>query len=59
MVKDEVRIGLESGRSPFTISVGDGDAPARGCLCPFLTGNLAAFAISPVSYMTVAARDQV
>ena len=33
--------------------------PARGCLCPILAGNLAALAMSPVSYMTVAARDQV
>ena len=59
MVKDEVRVGLGSGRIPLTVSVGDGDAPARGCLCPILTGNLAAFAMSPVSYMFVAARDQV
>ena len=33
--------------------------PARGCLCPILAGNLAAPAMSPVSYMSVAARDQV
>ena len=43
MVKDEVRVGLGSGRIPLTVSVGDGDAPARGCLCPILTDNLAAF----------------
>ena len=43
MVKEEVIIGLGSGRIPLTVSVGDGDAPARGCLCPILTGNLAAF----------------
>ena len=43
MVTDEVRVGLGSGRIPLTVSVGDGDAPARGCLCPILTGNLAAF----------------
>ena len=59
MVKDEVRVGLGSGRIPLTVSVGDGDAPARGCLCPILIGNLAAFAMSPVSYMFVAACDQV
>ena len=59
MAKEEVTIGLGSGHIPLTVSVGDGDVPARGCLCPILTGNLAAFAMSPVSYMTVAARDQV
>ena len=59
LVKEEVIIGLGSGRIPLTVSVGDGDASARGCLCPILTGNLAALDMSPVSYMTVAARDQV
>ena len=59
MVKEEVRIGLGSGEILLTVSVGDGDASARGCLCPILAGNLAALAMSPVSYMTVAARDQV
>ena len=43
MVRDEARVGLGSGRIPLTVSVGDGDAPARGCLCPILAGNLAAF----------------
>ena len=59
MVKEEVTIGLGSGHIPLTVSVGDCDLPTRGCLCPILTGNLAALAMSPVSYMTVAARDQV
>ena len=43
MVRDEARVGLGSGRIPPRVSVGDGDAPARGCLCPILSGNLAAF----------------
>jgi len=43
LVRGEVRVGLGSGRIPPTVSVGDGDAPARGCLCPILAGNLAAF----------------
>ena len=37
----EVRVDLGSGRIPITVSVGDGDAPARGCLSPNLTDNLA------------------
>ena len=40
MVKEKVTIGLGSGHIPLTVSVGDGDVPARGCLCPILTGNL-------------------
>ena len=40
MVRGEARVGLGSGRIPLTVSVGDGDAPARGCLCPILAGNI-------------------
>ena len=43
LAKGEVRAGLGSGRIPPTVSVGDGDASARGCLSPNLTDNLAAF----------------